>query len=69
MQTFSRQEVASLNGEAWLSFLDKKVTGVNFRKYAKEIEEAVYKDKFNPSSNYNKTEFYTMSIKWIKNHA
>lgn len=69
MQTFSRQEVASLNGEAWLSFLDEKVIDVNFRKYTKEIEEAVYQDNFNPSADYNKAEFYTMSIKWIKNHA
>lgn len=69
MQTFSRQEVASLKGEAWLSFLDDKVSGVNFRKYTKEIEEAVYQDSFNPSTDYNKAEFYTMSIKWIKNHA
>ncbi len=67
--TYKREDVASLQGENWLRFLDGKVSNINFTKYTKEIENAVYQDISDPSSDFNKDEFFTMSIKWIKNHA
>lgn len=69
LYTYQRIEVASLNGEEWLQFLDRKVDGVNFGRYQEEIESAIYKGELSPSANFNKDDFAQMSKKWIQKHA
>jgi len=69
LQSYSRLDVASLQGDDWLTFLDKKVSGINFIKYKNHISNAVYRDMFEPSTEFDKEEFSRMTIKWIKNHA
>jgi hypothetical protein len=68
LQTYQREKVASLQGDAWLAFLDKGISGGNFIKYKQDIANAVYRETFN-NLNFNKEEFFQMSLKWIKHHA
>jgi len=69
LQSYSRMEVASLQGNDWLSFLDKRASGVNFMQYKDDIANAIYRDTFDPETDFNKDEFSRMTLKWIKNHA
>ena len=69
LHSYERKEVASLNGEQWILFLDKKVKGSDFNKIQKVIIKAVYQNKFDVNSNFNKERFITLSKNWIKNHA
>ena len=69
LQTYGRNEVASLEGENWLEFLDKKVKGVNFKQYQKVINDAVYLDKYDQTNSFSKDDFIRMSKKWINEHA
>jgi len=69
LQSFGRSEVASLQGDDWLSFLDKRASGVNFVRYKSDIMNAIYRDTFDPETGFNKDEFSQMTLKWIKNHA
>ena len=68
LQSYPREQVASLKGDSWLQFLDNKVSDVTFHKYKQEVLDAVYKETFN-SNNFNKNDFHQMSLKWIKHHA
>ena len=69
LHTYNKQAVASLKGTNWLQFLDKKVKGSHFLKDQKTITDAVYKDTYNASNQFNPDHFVKMSLKWIKNHA
>ncbi|MFL0354295.1 DUF4381 domain-containing protein [Xanthomarina sp. GH4-25] len=68
LQSYPRESVASLQGNDWIAFLDKTKRDVNFSKYKQDIANAVYCETFN-NTNFNKEEFFKMSLKWIKNHA
>lgn len=68
LQSYPREQVASLKGDSWLQFLDSQVSGVTFNKYKQEVLDAIYKETFN-SNNFNKNDFHQMSLKWIKHHA
>jgi len=69
LQTYGRNKVASLEGEKWLEFLDKKVKGVNFKQYQKVINDAVYLDKYDQTNSFSKGDFIRISKKWINEHA
>ena len=69
LQTYNRTDVASLQGDTWLEFLDNKVTGVNFTKYKQTISDALYREFFDTNVDFNKTDFFQMTLKWIKHHA
>ncbi|MCX7546648.1 DUF4381 domain-containing protein [Xanthomarina sp. F1114] len=68
LQSYQREKVASLEGDAWLEFLDAEVRGSHFKTYKEDIANAVYKETFN-NTNFNKEAFFQMSLKWIKHHA
>ncbi|MGY0393383.1 DUF4381 domain-containing protein [Bizionia sp. KMM 8389] len=68
LQSYNREKVASLQGDTWLAFLDSGLSGINFSKYKQDIFNAVYRETFD-NPNFNKDEFFKMSLKWIKNHA
>lgn len=67
--SFERKEVASLEGEEWLKFLDKNVKGLHFNNYQEIILLAIYKGEFNEKIPFNKELFITSSLKWVRNHA
>jgi hypothetical protein len=69
LQTFSREEVASLNGEKWLDFLDQKAKHTNFKAYKNLVAHVVYKNEMNFDNDFNKNTFISMSKTWIKEHA
>jgi hypothetical protein len=69
LQTFSREEVASLNGEKWLDFLDQKAKHTNFKAYKNLVAHVVYKNEMNFENDFNKNTFISMSKTWIKEHA
>jgi hypothetical protein len=69
LQTYNRKQVASLEGENWLVFLDSKWNHSEFIKYKDVIASAVYKNEFNNSGHFEVTEFANNSINWIKHHA
>ncbi len=69
LQTYDRKTVASLEGNDWLQYLDKKVIGSNFINDQEIIIDAVYKDKYIQTNHFNRDDFINKSIKWIKEHA
>lgn len=69
LQSYDRKTVASLEGENWLNFLDKKLNQSFYINHQEVIASAIYKNEFNNNSAFNKDNFANMSIKWIKNHA
>lgn len=69
LQSYHRQNIASLHGEKWLSFLDEKVKNLHFISEKEVINSAVYKNEIKPVQNFNRNEFRARSIKWIRNHA
>jgi len=69
LQTYDRKNIASLEGTNWLQFLDKKVKGTYFIKDQKFIMDAVYEDKYEQTTHFNRDNFINKSIKWIKEHA
>ncbi|GGZ91717.1 DUF4381 domain-containing protein [Algibacter mikhailovii] len=69
LQTYSRKQVASLEGENWLNFLDSKLNQAVFIKYKTSIASAVYKGEYTNSDSFKMDEFASNSIKWIKHHA
>lgn len=71
LESYDRAEVAALQGDAWLLFLDKtaKVSGTNFMTYKNQIADALYRDAFDDSTNFDKNEFSQLTINWIKKHA
>lgn len=69
LQSYTRVEVASLQGDEWLSFLDEKVPGSNFTAYKTAITDAIYSKTLLTKADFNKEEFTQLTIKWIKKHA
>lgn len=69
LQSYQRKKVASLRGEQWLLFLDKKVKNLNFINEKEVIISAVYKNEIKTLQNFNRKDFSARSIKWIRNHA
>ncbi|MCO4822637.1 MAG: DUF4381 domain-containing protein [Flavobacteriaceae bacterium] len=69
LQSYTRVEVASLQGDEWLSFLDEKVPGSNFIAYKSAITDAIYSKTLLTKAYFNKEEFSQLTIKWIKKHA
>lgn len=69
LQSYTRVEVASLQGDEWLSFLDEKVPGSNFIAYKTAITDAIYSKTLLTKADFNKEEFSQLTIKWIKKHA
>ncbi len=69
LQTYTRKEVASLKGAAWLNFLDNKGKTTQFTKHQEVITQALYKNELDSASNFNSAQFVASSLKWIKTHA
>ncbi|SFN55379.1 protein of unknown function [Bizionia echini] len=69
LQSYPRDQVASLKGESWLQFLNSQVSGMDFLKYKEAIANAVYKEALGNEESFNKDDFFNMSLKWIKRHA
>lgn len=69
LQSYTRVEVASLQGDEWLSFLDEKVPCSNFTAYKTAITDAIYSKTLLTKADFNKEEFTQLTIKWIKKHA
>jgi len=69
LQSYSKKMVASLEGQAWLQFLDEKGKVKAFSKHRDIISDAIYKNEFNNGNDFNRDDFIKMSINWIKNHA
>lgn len=69
LQTYNKTEVASLKGLEWLKFLDEKGKTAYFSKNEAVITKVLYSDLLDKSDEFNKNEFITSSIKWIKVHA
>ncbi len=69
LQTYDRNNVASLEGVSWLQFLDETGKGNPFSKYQDIITDSVYKNEFKNKNDFNRDDFVKMSINWIKNHA
>lgn len=69
LQTFGRKQVASLEGNQWLQFLEKTAKGVSFKKYQESISNAIYKEEIDKKIDFNKEDFVKTSVQWIKKHA
>ncbi|KAB1067775.1 DUF4381 domain-containing protein [Tamlana haliotis] len=69
LQTYNRKEVAALQGESWLAFLDKKLNKPYFLNHQEVIASAIYKNEFNNTGTFNFNEFTETCITWIKKHA
>ena len=69
LQTYSRAEVASLKGEEWLRFLDKKGKTTHFLKEGNIIAQALYNNQLDKKQEFRANAFVKSSIKWINTHA
>jgi hypothetical protein len=69
LETYDRKTVASLEGETWLTFLDKTLNQSFYITHQDVIASAIYKNEFDITSTFNQNDFANMSIKWIKKHA
>lgn len=69
LQTYNRKQVASLEGENWLVFLDSKLNQSVFIKHKDVIASAIYKNEIVHSDTFEIKSFADNSIKWIKHHA
>lgn len=69
LQSYHHQEVASLHGEKWLLFLDKKVKNLHFIDDKEMVFSAVYKNEVKSLQNFDRNRFKARSIKWIRKHA
>jgi hypothetical protein len=69
LQTYDRKQVASLEGENWLVFLDSKLNQSVFIKHKDIIASAIYKNEVDYSATFEIKDFAHSSIKWIKHHA
>ena len=69
LHTYDRKQVASLEGENWLLFLDSKLNQSVFIKHKDIIASAIYKNEYNRTKTFNIKEFANHSINWIKRHA
>ncbi len=67
INVFGRKEVASLQGRAWLDFLESTGKEVQFVKFEKEIAKQVYQNK--PPDQQMKAQIIDNAKKWIKTHA
>lgn len=69
LQTYDRKQVAALEGENWLVFLDSKLNQSVFAKHKDVIASAIYKNEIAHSNTFDIKSFTENSIKWIKHHA
>lgn len=69
LQTYNRAEVASLKGEEWLRFLDKKGKTTHFLKDGNIITQALYDNQLDEKQEFSANVFVKSSIKWINTHA
>ena len=69
LQTFSREKVASLEGDQRLQFLEETAKDIRFVKYKNIIISSVYKGDISSEADFDKSGFVKNSIKWIKKHA
>jgi len=67
MHAYGRQEVASLTGETWYSYLESKGKNTAFMKIGQRIAENIYEEK--PMENKTLDELVVLSKRWIKTHA
>lgn len=65
LHTFPTQDIASLNGKAWLKFL---YTSSGNKQFIHTDAEALGCDRFNPNHEPNTTQLYRLTISWIKQH-
>lgn len=70
MQSYGRIELASLNGEAWMAFLETKNEGKSFfsENSQKLFCEQLYKGRSSGPSDAAMKELINDSINWIKLH-
>jgi hypothetical protein len=70
LTAYSREKVASLSGEKWLSFLDETMTGGQFAKTGKLLSEGIYQPAGGAMeiSTRHVEELCVLAGKWIREH-
>jgi hypothetical protein len=69
LQTYGRSQVAALSGDKWVLFLDEKGKSDAFAANKESIFLAIYKGEIPQEKEFDKTEFSTNCINWVRNHA
>lgn len=67
LTTYGRAEVAELNGEVWLEFLDSKSKNTSFTSLADIVLSALYRNKLENPETANHV--FTDARNWITHHA
>ena len=67
LTTYSRAEVAELNGEVWLEFLDSKSKNTSFTSMAEIVLSALYQNKLENPETANHV--FANARNWITHHA
>jgi len=70
LTAYSREKVASLSGEKWLSFLDATMTGGQFATTGKLLSEGIYQPVggVKEISTRHVEKLCTLAGKWIQEH-
>ena len=67
IESFGRENVAQLNGEDWLLFLENKADKTPFGNYSEQISQFVNKEIEVPKNDVER--IIAISKRWIKTHA
>lgn len=67
LTTFNRVDVADLNGNLWLKFLDSKTKHSSFLSFEEVFKNALYQNKLEEPEAAK--EVFTNAKYWIKHHA
>ena len=67
LTTFNRNEVAELNGKAWLEYLDSKAKHSTFVQLENAVFQALYQNKLEQPQSAQQV--FTNARNWIKHHA
>ena len=67
LKAYGRNSVATLHGNAWLSFLESKSKNIQFVQFQPMISKTIYENQTPDEKELG--ELKNLSIKWIKTHA